>query len=83
MRLRTDLQCMLLDWEYTEEGNDTLPYFRNFLTYTEKCRDRSYWHFLFFLNSEIKDFKKKRNLESFQEFLDNRYPPKEKTPTEE
>lgn len=80
MKLRADVQCLLMDFECISNKNDSTPYLRNFLTYTEKrTEDRNIWNFLWFLNFYMKEYKKKRNLESFQEFLDNKYPPKKKT----
>ena len=80
MRLRVDVECLLMDFEYTSNKSISEPYLRNFMTFTEKCSDeRTLWDFLWFLNHDMKKYKKYRGIESYQDYLDNKYPPKKKT----
>lgn len=76
MRMCLDLEIMLMSQKLSEE--DSLPYLENFLTYTEEGGSRDVWNFLYFLNFNLKDFRKNRGLESFKEFMDYKWPPKEK-----
>lgn len=82
MKLRTDVECLLMDFEYEEETQEIKePFLRNFFAYYQGCRDKlTLWDFLWFLNHEMKQYKKHRGIESFAEFLDNKYPPKKKHP---
>lgn len=80
MKLRKDVCCLLLDIDFKDDGRD-YPYLRNFFTFVNGDRESlSLWDFLWFLNYEMENYKKERGIESFQEYLDNKYPPKKKHP---
>ena len=84
MKLRTDVQCMLMSWDLDESCCLTIPYLSCFFVYTEgRTEDRNAWSFLWFLNYEMKEYKKKRQFESFSDYLIRKYPSKEKIFTEE
>lgn len=77
MKLSKEL-CELLR-EVNLDENDDFPYLNNFFSEQRRYPDgcTTFFDFLTFLNDLLKLYFKRRRLESFEEFLNNMYPPKE------
>ena len=76
MRIRKALEDFLIDFNLSEENNG--PLMENYFT-REKCTHcRTLYGYLSFLQNMLEIYHKGRHLESFEDFVNNIYPPQEK-----
>ena len=74
MKLSKDLQTFL---KANKSNDGKLPFWNNFLSYTEEFTGgREFLHYLFFIQTQLKEYHVSRTLLSFEEYLNANYPPK-------
>lgn len=75
MKLNQDLANLLLDTKLNETKNK-LPFLENFMSYTQGFTEiRDFWNYLYFLERTLNDYYKYKTRCSYQEYLNEKYPP--------
>ncbi len=77
MKISQQTECLLIDLMIGNDSN--LPYFENYQAHKKSLgydlAQSSLYDYILFIDYQLKSFHKQRGLESFQEYLDYKFPP--------